>query len=368
MDERCLETTGASTGSGDALHGNKIWAKILFLRMVLVVVTVGVGWKLTPSRLWLRSRARRHRRRKKGKGGAGAAAARLGVPGGRVQCRSDVKAYYYGHKVCGMHSPKAPRFHLLSEFDQGKRSCRRRLAGHNERRRKPPGTFASCYGRLASSFHEGPGRFKSFLVDFSHPKFSSSTGDVWPTASAGDRVVTNECLGVLDAPTHAALLHGTRPCYQGPLAGNFCSPVELPPGEVLAGLSNSSCALSLLSTHPWSSNSAGNLSVIPANSTFDVPPPSTRSVIPGNSTTTSWGLRGHGGRTIPHEIQHEMGLAEETEASDTHFSGQVGFAPHENGQCLDHGSEFKVTLKKKKQQQQLSLNRLIILSAQSMQA
>ncbi|CAL9129966.1 unnamed protein product [Musa textilis] len=230
------------------------------------------------------------------------------------------------------------RFHLLSEFDQGKRSCRRRLAGHNERRRKPPGTFASCYGRLASSFHEGPGRFKSFLVDFSHPKFSSSTGDVWPTASAGDRVVTNECLAVLDAPTHAALLHGTRPCYQGPLAGNFCSPVELPPGEVLAGLSNSSCALSLLSTHPWSSNSAGNLSVIPANSTFDVPPPSTRSVIPGNSTTTSWGLRGHGGRTIPHEIQHEMGLAEETEASDTHFSGQVGFAPHENGQCLDHGS------------------------------
>lgn len=28
------------------------------------------------------------------------------------------------------------RFHLLSEFDEGKRSCRRRLAGHNRRRRK----------------------------------------------------------------------------------------------------------------------------------------------------------------------------------------------------------------------------------------
>ncbi|RWW18121.1 hypothetical protein GW17_00017909 [Ensete ventricosum] len=185
---------------------------------------------------------------------------------------------------------------------------------------------------------EEPGRFKSFMVDFSHPKFSSSTRDVWSTASAGDRVVTNERHGVLDAPTHAALLHGTHPCYQGPLAGNFCSPVELPPGEVLAGVSNSSCALSLLSTHPWSSNSAGNPSVIPANSTFDVPPPSTCSVIPGNSTTTLWGLRGHGGRTIPHEIQHKMGLAEETEASNAHISGQVGFAPHENGQRLDHGS------------------------------
>ena len=28
------------------------------------------------------------------------------------------------------------RFHELSEFDEAKRSCRRRLAGHNKRRRK----------------------------------------------------------------------------------------------------------------------------------------------------------------------------------------------------------------------------------------
>lgn len=28
------------------------------------------------------------------------------------------------------------RFHELTEFDDAKRSCRRRLAGHNERRRK----------------------------------------------------------------------------------------------------------------------------------------------------------------------------------------------------------------------------------------
>ena len=28
------------------------------------------------------------------------------------------------------------RFHAVSEFDESKRSCRRRLAGHNERRRK----------------------------------------------------------------------------------------------------------------------------------------------------------------------------------------------------------------------------------------
>ncbi|KAJ0826969.1 putative transcription factor SBP family [Helianthus annuus] len=39
----------------------------------------------------------------------------------------------------GMHQrfcQQCSRFHELSEFDEAKRSCRRRLAGHNERRRK----------------------------------------------------------------------------------------------------------------------------------------------------------------------------------------------------------------------------------------
>ncbi|XP_059285968.1 squamosa promoter-binding-like protein 6 [Lycium ferocissimum] len=62
------------------------------------------------------------------------------------------KDYYKRHKLCEVHSKTAKvivngihqrfcqqcsRFHLLPEFDDGKRSCRKRLAGHNERRRKP---------------------------------------------------------------------------------------------------------------------------------------------------------------------------------------------------------------------------------------
>ncbi|XP_058747401.1 squamosa promoter-binding-like protein 3 [Vicia villosa] len=64
---------------------------------------------------------------------------------------TDAKKYHRRHKVCEFHS-KSPvvmvaglrqrfcqqcsRFHDLVEFDESKRSCRRRLAGHNERRRK----------------------------------------------------------------------------------------------------------------------------------------------------------------------------------------------------------------------------------------
>ncbi|KAJ4967329.1 hypothetical protein NE237_019178 [Protea cynaroides] len=86
---------------------------------------------------------------------------RSGSPGGGSypmcqvdDCRGDLsnaKDYHRRHKVCELHSKttqalvgkqlqrfcqQCSRFHPLSEFDEGKRSCRRRLAGHNRRRRK----------------------------------------------------------------------------------------------------------------------------------------------------------------------------------------------------------------------------------------
>ncbi|XP_057980622.1 squamosa promoter-binding-like protein 7 [Malania oleifera] len=74
----------------------------------------------------------------------------------------NAKEYHRRHKVCEMHS-KAPkvvvlgseqrfcqqcsRFHAVSEFDDSKRSCRRRLAGHNERRRKSTHDHSSSISR-----------------------------------------------------------------------------------------------------------------------------------------------------------------------------------------------------------------------------
>ncbi|KAJ6753781.1 SQUAMOSA PROMOTER-BINDING-LIKE PROTEIN 4 [Salix purpurea] len=75
---------------------------------------------------------------------------------------ADAKRYHRRHKVCEVHA-KSPsvvvaglrqrfcqqcsRFHELAEFDETKRSCRRRLAGHNERRRK---SSAESYGEGSS--------------------------------------------------------------------------------------------------------------------------------------------------------------------------------------------------------------------------
>lgn len=88
---------------------------------------------------------------------------RTRLPGGSLSrsiccqvdgCRSSLstcKDYHRRHKVCEVHAKastavvsnrvqrfcqQCSRFHHIQEFDEEKRSCRRRLAGHNKRRRK----------------------------------------------------------------------------------------------------------------------------------------------------------------------------------------------------------------------------------------
>ncbi|XP_065874878.1 squamosa promoter-binding-like protein 2 [Euphorbia lathyris] len=83
---------------------------------------------------------------------------------------SSAKDYHRKHRVCESHSkcPKVivaglerrfcqqcSRFHSLTEFDEKKRSCRRRLSDHNARRRKPqPETIQLNPARLSSSFSD----------------------------------------------------------------------------------------------------------------------------------------------------------------------------------------------------------------------
>ncbi|WOL18724.1 hypothetical protein Cni_G27521 [Canna indica] len=86
-------------------------------------------------------------------------------------CEADLtkcREYHRRHKVCEAHS-KTPvvticgqkqrfcqqcsRFHSLEEFDDGKRSCRTRLDGHNRRRRKPQPSSVTSGGFIPD--HQG---------------------------------------------------------------------------------------------------------------------------------------------------------------------------------------------------------------------
>ncbi|XP_052183320.1 squamosa promoter-binding-like protein 18 [Diospyros lotus] len=102
-------------------------------------------------------------------------------------CREDLsncKEYHRRHKVCEKHSKtsevtiggfkkrfcqQCSRFHSLEEFDEGKRSCRKRLDGHNRRRRKPQ---AEPLSRLGSSLSNYQG---TRLFPFPSPELHPST-------------------------------------------------------------------------------------------------------------------------------------------------------------------------------------------------
>ncbi|XP_009789490.1 squamosa promoter-binding-like protein 7 [Nicotiana tabacum] len=130
-------------------------------------------------------------------GGDGAAAAveipvavapRCQVEGCQVAL-VNAKVYHRRHKVCAMHA-KAPkvvvlgleqrfcqqcsRFHIVSEFDESKRSCRRRLAGHNERRRK------SSQDNYTNTRNPSQGNYRNIAVNEGRAhSLLSSKNDSW---------------------------------------------------------------------------------------------------------------------------------------------------------------------------------------------
>ncbi|KAL6186327.1 hypothetical protein ACLB2K_042447 [Fragaria x ananassa] len=102
---------------------------------------------------------------------------------------SSAKDYHRKHRICANHS-KSPkvivngverrfcqqcsRFHGLSEFDEKKRSCRRRLSDHNARRRKPQLGASGDSARHSSSL------IPSVLFVITSEKMSACTQHLAP--------------------------------------------------------------------------------------------------------------------------------------------------------------------------------------------
>ncbi|CAN6823204.1 unnamed protein product [Brassica oleracea] len=184
---------------------------------------------------------------------------------------TNAKGYYTRHRVCGMHSktPKVivagieqrfcqqcSRFHPLPEFDLEKRSCRRRLAGHNERRRKPQpaslSVLSSRYGRITPSLY---GNGETTM----NGSFLGSQEMGWNSARTLDTRVMRRPPSWQINPMNVF--------SQGSVSGggggiNFSSPeiMDTKPESYKGIGSDSNCALSLLSNphHPHDNNNSNN--------------------------------------------------------------------------------------------------------------
>ncbi|XP_022726133.1 squamosa promoter-binding-like protein 6 [Durio zibethinus] len=211
-------------------------------------------------------------------------------------CNQDLsssKDYHKRHKVCEAHSKTAKvvvngieqrfcqqcsRFHLLPEFDDGKRSCRKRLAGHNERRRKLHfNTFSgkshkllqSCQGTKfpRTSIPKGapfvvPNIFQD---DFVYPERYDHTNQCQQVKSEEKLVYSPQSAKLITndrfLPKSFFHMHGSgKQCIPGTSSSAteaFNTPNAAATVKEFPGVSCTDCALSLLSAQSQNFSSHG---------------------------------------------------------------------------------------------------------------
>ncbi|XP_058777432.1 squamosa promoter-binding-like protein 6 [Vicia villosa] len=137
-------------------------------------------------------------------------------------CNMDLstsKDYHKRHKVCDVHSKTAKvvvngveqrfcqqcsRFHLVAEFDDGKRSCRRRLAGHNERRRKPQFDYMTSKQHKILQSYQGTNNFSFQDIFQSGILFSAKHDQI---SQSGHIKLEEEPICSPQLDTHSTLDH-----------------------------------------------------------------------------------------------------------------------------------------------------------------
>uniref|UniRef100_A0A0D9VC29 SBP-type domain-containing protein n=1 Tax=Leersia perrieri TaxID=77586 RepID=A0A0D9VC29_9ORYZ len=139
---------------------------------------------------------------------------------------SSAKPYHRKHRVCEPHSktPKVivaglerrfcqqcSRFHGLNEFDQKKKSCRRRLNDHNARRRKPQPEAISLSSSRLSTILYGDARQQTGLLFGQAPygQMGSYASSLWDNPAPGGFKFT-ATKAPWSKPTRAAGVDGTR--------------------------------------------------------------------------------------------------------------------------------------------------------------
>ncbi|XP_042453164.1 squamosa promoter-binding-like protein 11 isoform X1 [Zingiber officinale] len=239
---------------------------------------------------------------------------------------SGAKDYHRKHRVCETHSkcPKVviagqerrfcqqcSRFHELSEFDQKKRSCRRRLSDHNARRRKPrPNLISFRSINFSSSFCDDKQQMKFLWNKAPFGQMRSMTSTINEdlqsfklTQTKGPWTKSGK-EGSIDGQQYlpnTELSNGCFSLYQDvdkllPLKGTVAEVLNQG-SEASAGASNLDGApdlqraLSLLSTNTWGSHDPGQNSsivdIMDANYTATLQP-----IMPAANTSNHW-IYGH---------------------------------------------------------------------------
>ncbi|XP_071703561.1 squamosa promoter-binding-like protein 13A [Rutidosis leptorrhynchoides] len=255
-------------------------------------------------------------------------------------CNADLsnsKEYHRRHKVCEVHS-KTPevsinghkqrfcqqcsRFHSPEQFDEGKRSCRKRLDGHNRRRRKPQ--LDTLRATSLFSGHQG-----TTMLQFSSPhayQTTTLTNPLWtglvksedePTysthnltrthkpnlfqesSSGTKKVPENQQFSLLHNNGSSSHLKHNQQTFEANSSSSydklFCDGTYLPSAHRVQPMVQSDCALSLLSSSPSQTSCTTLNHVMHPSYSFSTAP---NQLDPGTSYGGLESIMDHNGNTI----------------------------------------------------------------------
>ncbi|KAJ6363098.1 hypothetical protein OIU78_003306 [Salix suchowensis] len=206
-------------------------------------------------------------------------------------CSFDLKSakdYHRKHRICEKHS-KSPkviiadmerrfcqqcsRFHELSEFDDKKRSCRKRLSYHNARRRRPqPEAIRFNSARLSSSFYDGRQQLNSVLnrMPFLEANATWQSNCSFKVTHSGDFFI--------------------RPAKAGGIPRQLSCPLNEVPDATSTILTDSNRFLSFESSTPRAFSQGFDGFALTSDMEVE---PDLRCAL-SLLSTTSWGLNDHG--------------------------------------------------------------------------
>uniref|UniRef100_A0A5B7A7V6 Putative squamosa promoter-binding-like protein 3 isoform X1 n=1 Tax=Davidia involucrata TaxID=16924 RepID=A0A5B7A7V6_DAVIN len=197
IDNGKFPTLGAFVRSGETMIGLKLGKRTFCEEMCSASTTKTTSFSVIPTSSATAKRTRASYQSMQ--------TPRCQVDGCNLDLKS-AKAYHRRHRICESHS-KSPkvlvagmerrfcqqcsRFHDLSEFDDKKRSCRRRLSHHNARRRRPqPEAIQFNSSRLSSSLYDGRQQ-TNFLLNRVPIPVSNTT---WQSACGFKVARARDCL------------------------------------------------------------------------------------------------------------------------------------------------------------------------------
>ncbi|KAF8369450.1 hypothetical protein HHK36_032535 [Tetracentron sinense] len=169
--------------------------------------------------------------------------------------------------------------------------------------------------------------------------------DVWPPIRSVDRVPGNPSTATGKFLPHLWQTGSENPpdnaFLQGSAGGAVFSSHGFTPGECFAGISDSGCALSLLSTQPWGSRSQASGHAV-SNLMNDEGAPMAQSTAPHGAVTNhftnnTWNFKGNEAGSSSHEMPHALGLGQVSQPANSQFSDELELGQQGGRQYIELG-------------------------------